>query len=903
MQVKHFLILLLYACVCAGNVYGQVHAIQGIVLDVKNSALPGANVVIMGNADSVKGGTITDDKGHFSLANLAAGKYQIRISFLGFETHKSNFRIIDANVDIGKIILKEAVNNLDEVKVVEKIIAATQKGDTTEFNANAYKTNPDADAADLVKKMPGVTLEGKAVKAQGESVTKVLIDGKPFFGNDPYGSLRNLPAEVIDKVQVYNEKSDQEQFTGFNEGNTTKTINIITKPDKRNGSFGKLYAGYGHEEDNTTRYLAGGTVNNFNGDERITVTAQTNNVNMQNFSDQNLTGMNSGGAGTSVTKSVGINYNNKIGKKIDINGSYSFNENDNSALRNTRRQYVIAADSGQVYNEQSNTNNNSYSHRLYLRINYNIDSINSLLIDPQLSLQKSYSNSSLFGNTAQAGDTLNKTINNNSANTLGYMFSGNILFRHRFKKRGRTFSINLNTSNNHNNGLSFLNAQNVFYANAAASDTLNQKTNTLWNNWNVTGNATYTEPVGKNGQLQLQYNYTTQPGNSIRNTDNFSLPDGAYTIPDSALSNTFSSNNTMQKLGGSYQYNTKKIIVSFGLYYQIAELGNDQTIPYASSVDKAFNNFLPVASLQYKISDKQNLHINYTANTISPSVTQLQNVINNSNPLQLTTGNPELKQPYSHNIVMRYSAIGKNSNMFFATVNGSYTQNVISNKSIIADSNTWLNGNILLPKGSQLNMPVNIDGAWSVYANVTYGIPVRVIKSNLNLTLYSGITNTPGIINDVINNSTNTNAGIGLTISSNINENIDFTFTSNASYNTTVNSINTAVSANYLNESSYLTFNWILPGAFVFNTQMNYQTNSGLSDGYNQNFLLWNVGFGKKVFKKRQGDIRITVYDLLKQNNSIQHSVTESYIADTRSNILQRYFMLTFTYNIRNFHK
>jgi len=200
-------------------------------------------------------------------------------------------------------------------------------------------------------------------------------------------------------------------------------------------------------------------------------------------------------------------------------------------------------------------------------------------------------------------------------------------------------------------------------------------------------------------------------------------------------------------------------------------------------------------------------------------------------------------------------------------------------------------------------MPVNIDGAWSVYANMTYGFPVRIIKSNLNLTLYSGITNTPGIINEVINNSTNTNAGIGLTISSNINENIDFTFTSNASYNTTVNSINTAVSANYLNESSYLTFNWILPGAFVFNTQMNYQTNSGLSDGYNQNFLLWNIGFGKKVFKKRQGDIRITVYDLLKQNNSIQHSVTESYIADTRSNILQRYFMLTFTYNIRNFHK
>lgn len=901
--MKHFLILLLCACICTGNLYGQGHAVQGIVLDLKNNALPGASVVITGGSDSMKAGTATDDKGRFSISNLRAGKYQLRISFLGFETQKTSFRIIDANVDIGKIILKEAVNSLDEVKVVEKIIAATQKGDTTEFNANAYKTNPDADAADLVKKMPGVTLEGKAVKAQGESVTKVLIDGKPFFGNDPYGSLRNLPAEIIDKVQVYNEKNDQEQFTGFNEGNTTKTINIITKPDKRNGSFGKLYAGYGDEEDNTARYLVGGIVNNFNGNERITVTAQTNNVNMQNLSDQNLTGMNSGGAGTSVTKSIGINYNNKIGKKIDVNGSYSFNENDNSSLIITRRQYVLAADSGQIYNETNNSWNNSYSHRLYFRINYAIDSMNSLLIDPQLALQKNYSNSSLLGNTSQAADTLNRTINNSNGNILGYVFSGNVLYRHKFRKPGRTFSVNVNASNNHNNGINYLNAQNIFYTNPAASDTLNQKINTLSNNWNIIGNATYTEPAGKKGQLMLQYSYAVQPGNSIRNTNNFSVTDGAYTIPDDSLSNTFSSNNTIQKIGGSYQYNAKKVTFSLGIYYQVAELYNRQTIPYTSTVNKLFDNLLPVASLQYKISDKQNLHINYTAATNSPSVTQLQSVINNINSLQLSTGNPDLRQPYFHNLTLRYSSIGKNSNTFFATINGSYTQHLISNKSIIADSNITLRGGILLPKGSQLNMPVNIDGAWTIYGNLSYGIPFRAIKSNLNFTLYTGVNNTPGIINEAINNSRNENVGGGLTISSNINEQIDFTLTSNASYNTTQNSINTAVNTRYFNHTDNLAFNWILPAAFVFNTQMNFVVNSGLSGAFNQNFLLWNISVGKKIFKKRQGDIRLTVYDLLKQNNSIQHSVTESFISDTRSNILQRYLMLTFTYNIRDFHK
>jgi hypothetical protein len=205
---------------------------------------------------------------------------------------------------------------LDEVKIVAKVLAMVQKDDTLEFNAGAYKVNPDADAADLVRKMPSLEISGKNVTAQGESVVKVLVDGKPFFDNDPYASLKNLPAEIIDKVQVYNEKSEQEQFTGFSEGNTSKTINIITKPDKRNGLFGKAYGGLGGDNGGEGKYGTGFTLNGFDHDRRITLTGQSNNINIQNFSDPNAAG--SGEYGLTNTKATGMNYTDKWGKKMDI---------------------------------------------------------------------------------------------------------------------------------------------------------------------------------------------------------------------------------------------------------------------------------------------------------------------------------------------------------------------------------------------------------------------------------------------------------------------------------------------------------------------------------------------------------------------------------------------------------
>jgi len=915
MRLVCLLILLFYSLKI--NAQGRHCSIEGKVKDRTNKEVTGASVSLTLSLSEGEGtardkpisGTTTDSGGNFIFKSLKEGKYIISANFTGFETYTDTLVIKNNSLNLGTIVLHESANMLNEVKIIEKILAVVQKDDTTEYNAGAYKVNPDADAADLIKKMPALEVNGKEVKAQGEAVVKVLVDGKPFFGTDPYASLLNLPAEIIDKVQVYNEKSEQEQFTGFSEGNTTKTINIITKADKRNGAFAKVYAGYG--DDNT--YTSGGNLNVFNGDRRITFTAQSNNVNVQNFGDQNLTGAPSGSVNVAKTNAIGINYSDKWGKKIDISGSYFFNESNNQSLTETRKTFVLPLDSGQVYNDTNKAPNTNYNHRFNLRMNYTIDSMNSVLFQPQLSLQQNNSNSMEHGITEQSGALLNETFNNNTSDKLGYNLSGSLLYRHRFYKKGRTFSLNMSAGNNHNEGTTYHTAQNTYYYDTALNNTLNQQNIQAQNSRSLAANATYTEPVKKSGLLQFQYNLNYLPANSDKNVYDYSNTDNRYSIPDSLLSNTFGSRNTAHKAGGSYQFargpvkedsSRKQYSFSIGVYYQLTQLYDEQTLPYSFSLNRNFGNILPTATFQYKISKTKNLQFTYNTSTHAPSVNQLQNVINNTNPLQLSTGNPDLKQPYQHSITIRYNTTNINlATAFSASITGAITQNNITNQSIIAQNDTIIQQNILLAKGSLLTMPVNINGDRRLNMYMAYGLPLKFIKSHLNLNMNAGISDVPTIINNEMNFQNNKTGGLGISLSSNINENIDFTISSNTSIVSNNNSLNATLNNTYYNQNDKAVLNLIFWKGFVLNTDISFQHNSGLSQGYNQDYVLWNMGFGKKLFKKRQGDLRFVIYDILEQNKNIQYTITDLYIQDMRSNVLTRYYMLVFTYKIRNFKK
>ena len=366
MKTYHFLFLLIFSFFVALPSFGQRPTDQarperkftGQVIDgAAKTPMIGANVLIKTVTDSLLRGTVTGADGRFEIARPFIPEVKLEITFLGYKTI-TKIHSFREPVELGELILLEDTKVLGEVLVQGVSVVGEQKGDTTSFNANAFKTQTNAQAEDLIKKMPGITMQGGQIQAQGEQVQKILVDGREFFGSDPSIALRNLPADAIDRVEVLDQRSDQSRLTGFDDGNYTKTINIILRSDRKNGSFGRTYAGYGNDD----RYAAGGSVNFFKGDQRISVLGLFNNINQQNFSSQDLAGLTAnasagagrggpggggfgggqwGGGGNNnflvgnsggivTTNAVGLNYSDKWGKKFNVSGSYFFNNTTTS---------------------------------------------------------------------------------------------------------------------------------------------------------------------------------------------------------------------------------------------------------------------------------------------------------------------------------------------------------------------------------------------------------------------------------------------------------------------------------------------------------------------------------------------------------------------------------------------
>ncbi len=897
-------------------VWAQTYTVSGIVKDDVNEPLIGASVTILGPEDTYIGGNAADLDGNFIVHEVPEGTYTLRISYIGYEDYRKQITVPSHALNVG-IIKMAAVSTtqLTEVNIVEKAQAVIQKDDTTQFNANAFKVNADATAEDLIRKMPGMDLSGSKPQTQGEQITKVLVDGKPFFGDDVTSSLKNLPAEVIDKIQVYDERSEQAQFTGFDDGNTTKTINIITRSDKSQGVFGRLYGGYGYED----KYSAGGNVNYFEGDRRVSLIGMSNNINQQNFASDDLLGVSSGGSrggrggrrggrnafendqqgGIATTNAIGLNYSDKWGEKIEVTGSYFFNNSQSESEEFTQRNFVIPSQEGQSYMDTSVGSSTNTNHRLNLRLNYQIDSNNSILFIPRLSFQNSSSNSSLHGLTLQSGtDVLNRTLNDFLSDRNGYNLSSMFLYRHKFAKPGRTFSLWANGGLNKNDGSSKLYAISDLENEV---DTLDQWASRNNNGWDLNTSLNYTEPLSRKSFLQVQYRIRYQESASDKRTYNYDQTAGDYILPDTLLSNQYTTDYLTHRAGLGYRYMDSSFNFNMGLDYQYATLNSDRVLPYVNRIQVPFNNLLPYARLQYKFSRRQSLRFSYRTSTDAPSVDQLQDVIDNSNPLQLSTGNPNLVQAYEHRMNVHYNSSNpKNNSTFFAMLSGNLTQDYIGNNTIIAEDSMTVDG-VQIPRGGQLSRPENLSGYMNLRAFTTYGRPVNFLRSNLNLNVGAGFVRTPGLINDQKNLANNTNFSLGLVLSSNISEKIDFTLSSNSSINFVKNTLNTNADNQYFNQSSRLALNYVFWRGIVINSEINHQLYTGLSEGFNQNFFLWNMSVGKKLFRKQQGEIKLSVFDLLGQNTSIARTITETYAQDVISNVLQRYFMLTFTYNLRFF--
>jgi predicted GIY-YIG superfamily endonuclease/uncharacterized membrane protein YgcG len=931
----------------------QSFTVSGRFLDTESrTALQGANVTFRSIKDTTLSfSTFTDSAGRFQFDNIQPDSFRLSVTSVGYETLSRSVRVDSADVNLGDITIPRTSRELTGVTVTTRVPPAQQKGDTVQFNASQYKVNPDASSEDLVRKIPGITVENGQVKANGENVQKVTIDGRELFGDDATAALRNLPAEVIDKIQVFDRLSDQAQLSGFDDGNTTKGINIVTKANMRNGQFGRVFAGYGTDE----RYNAGGNATTFKENRRISVVGNFNNINQQNFSQQDLLGVTStssgggqrgggqrggGGAprgggggnnpgggggnfgnssnflvgqqnGINQTNAFGINYSDIWSKKLTVTGSYFFNNTTNTTNEIANTEYFVNPKQSYLFTgDTTNAVSRNNNHRINLRFEYRIDSSNQLIITPNLSFQDNTRERRVgrLINYQEASDLQQLTsLNTTNSNTAGNNLNNNILFRHSFPKRGRTFTVNLRTAYNKRAGETYVNtAQNNFYSSGNITDTSSQRfTDQYSDGFQLSGNLSYTEPLSAMSQLQLSYNPSYAKGTADQEAFAFDPVSGKYSEFLENFSSQFENITTAQNAGLSYRWGNRDRQISFGANYQYTNLKTDRVYPTLYQVDKSFTNILPNARIQYKLSPKSSIRLMYRANVNQPSVTQLQDVVDPINAPTYTVGNPDLNQQFMHILSSQYTFTNTAKGLLLVgNVFLQSAQNYISNATFTSQYDTVVNGQ-QLDTGFLLRKPINLDGFRSLRSFLTFAVPISSIKTNLNVNGGYTYTQLPGFNNYVESETRNHTYTLGTVLASNISQYVDFTISYSANFNqvrsSNINDKNSTTNNDFFQQNASVQLNLLAKNGWFYQTDFNNQYYTGLSGGLDQSFNLWNMGIGKKFLKDKKGELRLNVFDVLKQNQSIVRNVTEYGIEDIQNQVLQRYFMLTFTYNLRNF--
>ncbi|MBO9617737.1 MAG: TonB-dependent receptor [Niabella sp.] len=908
--MRHFWIL--FVLMITGFVT-NAQSIRGTLMDpVEGSTVSGATVQLKNAADSsIKATTVSDKEGKFLFSNLSKGSYILKATSVGFENLEQNVALKDSmpDLDLGDVYIPKKTTTLAGVVVVASAPPVVQKGDTTQFAASQYKTNPDATVEDLIKKMPGITVDKNGnVTGHGEQVKKVTVDGKDFFGDDATMAIRNLPADVVDKIQLYDRMSDQAQLTGFDDGNSVKAINIVTRGGgMRDAQFGKIFGGLG--TNNT--YNAGGNINIFNGDRRISVVGNFNNINAKNFSDQDLLGVLGGGGGGRGGRGGGgnsgqaqginkvnmfaLNYSDKWGKKINVSASYVFNNANNLTTSNSVKQTILGTDSTQFTYDNSTSSSNNNNHRFNMRLEYQIDSSNSIFIIPSIGIQNYNGTSNdLTQSIDNKGDSINYQSANGSYHRDGYNIGNNLMYRHSFGKRGRTLSASFQTTYSENEGYSYNQQYTIDYKKNSITDA-NRYINNPTKGTNISGRLSYTEPIGQKGMLELEYTTGVQKNQADKKTYDY---DGTeYTLFDPGLSNTFKNQILTNNGGINYRLGRGRDNQFFvGVNVQNSRLISDRVYPIPGSVGQSFTSFLPNLRWMKKIGLYSNIRVFYRASTDFPSISQLQDIVDSTNKLYISAGNPNLKQSYTNFGALRYTYTNtKTSKSFIANI-------------MFRTANDYIVNATTLKEGITYTKPINLNGYKSLNSFFIYSMPLKFIKTNLNLTGGYSYATTPGSFNNNIGNTTTNNYSGGITLSSNISEYVDFNLSYNTNYNNSSNNLNSKGSVsrtNYFNQAPGVQLNLLSKSGWFIQNDLTSQIYSGLSQGYNTRFWLWNAAVGKKFLKNKAAELRLSAFDILKQNQSITRTIgtADNSITDANTRVLQQYFMLTFTYKLKNIGK
>ncbi len=916
--------LIVYLFLLAGlfavqSAFAQSASIQGNISDTaENKSLSNAAVILLRKSDSIMVRfTRTDKSGHFMLKNIPGGDFLLLVTYPSYADFVDEVKVKDSSqTDLHAIAMIRKSQLLNEVMVFGNKGAIHIKGDTTEYKADSFKVQAGANVEELLKKLPGIQVDknGK-ITAQGETVQKVLVDGEEFFGDDPTLVTQNLRADMVDKVQVYDKKSDQATFTGVDDGERTKTINLKLKDNKKNGYFGKIDAAAGTEGYHNYQAM----INMFRKKEKIAAYGivsntgktglnwQENNNYGQSFASQadydetmgwytfngNSDDLDSwdgqyNGQGYPNMKTGGIHYNNKWNDdKQSVNANYKILQLDVNGSSATNSQYILP-DTLYYNNQRQSFRNKITRNRGNGIYEFQFDSTSSLKINVDGGTDHKITNSQYYSE-ALASDSSLVNQSNRAISTKGddSKINGNILWRKRLHKKGRTVSVNIRENYTRNVSDGYLNAVNDFYSDGMLSQrqTIDQYKNFKTENFLIDSKVTYSEPLSAASSLIANYGISVDNSNSNRGSFNKSAS-GKYEDLDSLYSNDYQFNVFTQKGGLAYNLIKRKFRVNAGT--NVGFTNFRQTDVHEDVVTKrSFVNWYPQVNASYSFTQQKRIGFRYNGNTRQPTIQQIQPILNNDDPLNISIGNPNLKPAFSNNISFFYNDYKVlTERNIFANVSYNFTLNAISSSDYV-DSN-----------GRKVYQAVNVSGQRSFNGWLGYWFKWKKLGLDIGFNPNFNINRNVNIVNNVLNVTNSGNYTFGLNLNKFKEKKYGIGLQTSATYTRSTSSIQTAIKTSYWTYNIRPDIDVFLPAKFQIHTDVdvNLRQKTSVFDN-NTDVVLWNAWVGKKFLKNDALLVKVSANDLLNKNIGFNRMVNSNYISQNTYSTIQRYFLFSVVWN------
>lgn len=906
------------------NAGAQTYTLKGSVTDTFLSApLYRASVVAVRTSDSViESFTRTDAAGKFSLQVHTEGKYMLRVTYPSFADYVDGITVKKAVTDLGMLPMVSKEHLLKEFVFTQNVAAIKIKGDTTEYMADSFKTKENATVEDLLKKLPGIQVDKNGqITAQGETVQKVLVDGEEFFSDDPKVVTQGLQANAVSKVQVYDKKSDQADFTGIDDGQKTKTINLELKEDKKKGYFGKLDAGGGSDgyfqnqamlnafkakrqfsvfgiASNTDKVGLGWQDNDkFGAGNGVTeITEDGGFMTTYNNSDADFGGWNGkyNGQGLPKTWTGGAHFADKWGtdNKNHITANYRYAQQNVELDGNNITQTGISGDTSLVNTQTKSQFSKGIRQAIDAMYEWKVDSNTTIKLTANGGIKDAetyshYLNTSSYKTieTDTAVSTNDRTITSNSS---AQFLNADLLLRRKFAKKGRTLSVDLkenekvNTSDGHLNSLT----RNNF---TGTTDTTDQKKVNNTSTLAFSGKATYTEPLSKTAYLEVDYGVTVN--NSTSKNLSYDKPSGSDVYGN--LNDTFSSNykyNILTNMGGlNFKFVYKKFNFSFGSDVSNASYLQTDLLHGDTSHTYNYVNLFPKANFTYKIGKQTSFNFNYQGSTQQPTINQIQPLRQNSDPQNITIGNPALKQEFINRVSLRFNDYKVlSSRYFWSSVSFTSYNDAISTAQTIAPT-------AIGPVST--TQYINVDGNYSGYGYMGYGLKVKKINLDIGLQLNGSVNHVNNYINNVKNTSDYNNYSIGPYFQYELEKKIELSWNPDVTFNDNKSTSNT-VATNYKVFTNEIKCTVQLPWKFEVSSSLDIMVREKTPVfTTNNNVTKWNAYVGKKFLKKSELELRVSVFDILNQNIGFSRDAQANIITQSSYNTIRRYGMVNLIWN------